>query len=77
MDYNNLDLRNKTIFDFTNDVEILNELGYTADDSFFESLDDTKRAFSLIDYAEYIGDEQLIKAIEKEFELELSAFFNE
>lgn len=77
MDYNNLDLRNKTIYDFTDNSEILDDLGYSPKEYFFRSLDETLRGMSLMDYAEYIHDEKLIEAVEKEFATEFSAFFNE
>jgi len=76
MDYNNLDLRNKTILDFTSDEQIIDEL-IGDKDLFLKSLTELTRANSLIDYAEYIQDEKLIAAVEKEFEPEFSAFFNE
>lgn len=76
MDYNNLDLRNKTILDFTDDEQIIDEL-IGCKDLFLQSLTELTRANSLIDYAEYIQDEKLIAAVEKEFAPEFSAFFNE
>lgn len=76
MDYNNLDLRNKTILDFTDDEQIIDEL-IGDKDLFLKSLTELARANSLIDYAEYIQDEKLIAAVEKEFAPEFSAFFNE
>ena len=78
MDYNSLDLRNKTIFDFTNDPAILGELVSTTDkETFLNGLTPIARAFSLIDYAEYIQDEKMIAAVEAEFHNELESFFNE
>lgn len=76
MDLTNL--RNKTIFDFTDDPEIIGELVSTTDkEKFLEGLTPVGRAFSLLGYAEYIQDEKMIKAVEKEFKAELSATFNE
>lgn len=76
MDFTNL--RNKTIFDFTDNIDILEELVYTTDkEIFLKGLTPQGRAFSLLDYAEYTGNEEMIKAVEKEFSDELSAFFNE
>jgi hypothetical protein len=76
MDYSNL--RDKTIFDFTDDPVILEELVSTTDkDSFLKGLTTDGRVFSLLDYAEYIQDKEMIAAVEKEFELEIAAFFNE
>ena len=74
MDYSNL--RNKTILDFTTDQAIIEELiGDSA--LFLDNLTETTRAQSLIDYAEYIQDKELIEAVQKEFELEFAAFFIE
>ena len=74
MDYSNL--RNKTILDFTTDKGIINELiGDIA--LFLSNLTETTRAQSLIDYAEHIQDKKMIVAVEKEFEPEFAAFFNE
>jgi hypothetical protein len=76
MDYNNLDLRNKTIYDFTDDPNITSEI-ISDKDYFLSNLTETRRAMSLIDYAEYIQDKKLIAAVQKEFEPEFAAFFNE
>lgn len=70
------DLRNKTILDFTSDVEIIEEL-VGEPELFIKNLTEQTRAFSLIDYAEYIEDEEMIDAVEKEFAKEFSEFFNE
>lgn len=76
MDFSNL--RNKTIFDFTDDPAILVELvGTTDKETFLDGLAPEGRMFSLIDYAEYMQDKEMVAAIEKEFEKELSDFFNE
>jgi hypothetical protein len=76
MDYT--DLRRKTIFDFTDDPVILEELvGTTDKEAFLDGLAPEGPMFSLIDYAEYIQDKEMIEAVEKEFESELSAFFSE
>lgn len=74
MNYSNL--RTKTILDFTTDQKIIEEL-IGDKDLFLSNLTELTRAQSLLDYAEYIQDEKLIAAVEKEFEPELSAFFNE
>lgn len=76
MDLTNL--RNKTIFDFTDDPEILEELAGTTDEkTFLKGLTPIGRAFSLLGYAEYIQDDKMIKAVEKEFKAEFLATFNE
>jgi hypothetical protein len=73
-----LKLRTKTVFDFTNDPKILQaiEIDQTKEE-YLQDLTELKRAFGLIDYAEYIKDTQLIKVVGKEFEKEFSEFFNE
>lgn len=74
----NSDLRNKTIFDFTDDIKILEELVSTTDkETYLKGLTAEGRAFGLIDYAEYTDNKELLEAVEKEFETELAAFFNE
>ena len=87
MDYT--DLRSKTIFDFTDDPKILKKLGFEDDPNFSKKLGTTEKdffikrativakAFSIIDYAEYVGNNELFAAVEKEFEHEFSLFFNE
>lgn len=73
------DLRNKTAFDFTNDPEILEAIDLDIDNKeyFINFALPVAKAFSILDYAEYIGDKQLFSAVEKEFEKEFSEFFNE
>ncbi|MDH6354657.1 hypothetical protein M2132_000985 [Dysgonomonas sp. PH5-45] len=73
------DLRNKTAFDFTDDPEILKAIDLDIDDkeNFINFALPVAKAFSILDYAEYIGDKQLISAVAKEFEKEFSEFFNE
>lgn len=72
-------LRNKTAFDFTDDPEILKAIDLDIDDKeyFINFALPVAKAFSILDYAEYIGDKQLISAIKKEFKKEFSDFFNE
>lgn len=70
------DLRKKTILDFTSDTKIIDEL--VGDPKLFlKNLTEQSRAFSLIDYAEFIKDKNMIEAVEQEFAKELSEFFNE
>lgn len=74
MKYKNL--RKQTILDYTQDKKILDELiGDTQ--IFLENLTDLTRAQSLIDYAEYINDKEMIQAVETEFKTEFAEFFNE
>ncbi len=76
MDLTNL--RNKTIFDFTDDPEILEELAGTTDEkTFLKGLTTIGRAYSMIYYAEHTQDEKMLAAVEKEFEHELSNFITE
>ena len=71
-------MRNKTIFDFTDDPVILEELAGTTDkETFLKGLAPEGPMFSLIDYAEYVQDKKMLEILEKEFEFELSAFFSE
>lgn len=75
---NTLNLRNKTVFNFTEDIEILKAIEiYETKEEYLQDLTELKRAFGLIDYAEYIQDTQLIKMIKKEFKKEFAEFFNE
>lgn len=74
MKYDNL--RNKTILDFTTDATIIDEL-IGEPELFLQNLTKESRAFSLIDYAEYIDDKDMIAAVNKEFDEEFSMFFNE
>lgn len=72
------DLRNKTIFDFTDDSAILRELVSTSDKrAYLKGLTPVGRAFSLLDYAEYVNDTEMVAAVKKEFQEELFGFFNE
>jgi hypothetical protein len=76
MDYDNLDLRNKTILDFTDDESIITEI--VGDKEFFLShITEHWRAMSFIYYAEHIQDNKFINAVRKEFEPEFTAFHNE
>jgi hypothetical protein len=79
MDYNNLDLRNRTVFDFTNDPEILEaiDIDVAEKDDYINTTLPIAKAFGIYDYAEYIQDKKLMAAVKKEFETEFAAFFNE
>ena len=82
-DYKNL--KNKTVFDFCNDKTVLEEVlpfipsGVDRDqylkDYWVEN--PAQHAFSFIDLAEQIKDEELAKEAERQFEKELSEYFNE
>ena len=76
MDLTNL--RNKTIFDFTDDLEILEELVSTTDEeTFLKGVTPIGRAFSMIYYAEYIQNDEMVRAVKKAFEPEFSNFITE
>lgn len=80
LDYDNLDLRNKTPYDFTDDEEILMSIGAAFKDLFMKALveqGDSFRALSLLFYAEHIKDRKLQKAIEKEFRKDLDSLFDD
>lgn len=76
MDYNNLDLRNQTFLDYTDDEKLIEEL-ISDKDFFLSHLSEHSRAMSWIDYAEAIKDEKLIALVEKEFKTVFDNFFNE
>lgn len=84
MDY--IDLRSKTIFDVCNDDEILSKtLGHDVppkdDRDMYARVtwngNMTYIALSFISLAEVLGDERLEKEVERQFEDELQAYFNE
>jgi len=79
IDYNNLDLRNRTVFDFTDDPNILKaiDIDISEKDDYIRTSLPIAKAFGIYDYAEYIGDQLLMEAVDKEFEKEFSEFFNE
>ena len=82
-DYKNL--KNKTVLDFCNDKTVLEEVlpfipsGVDRDqylkDYWVEN--PAQHAFSFIDLAEQIKDEELAKEAERQFAKELSEYFNE
>lgn len=76
MDYNNLDLRNKTFLDFTDDAKIINKI--IGNLEFFKShITDDNRAETFIFFAEMTDDKKLAKAINKEFAEEIESMFDE
>lgn len=81
MDYNDLDLRNKTFLDFTGDSVVIARIIGADDDFsrglFYEELNDTVRALTYQEYAEIIGDKEFIAAVNREFKPEFEAVFNE
>ena len=81
MDLSKTDLRKSTFLDFTSDNSIVEQVLGASDElarkSFFDSLDETNRAFTFAVYAETVGDDKLLARINKEFTNELTALFNE
>lgn len=82
-DYSNL--KNKTVFDFTKDPDVLVEVlpfipsGVDRDQYLkdYWQQNPWQLALSFIDLAELTGDEELKKQAERQFEKELSEYFNE
>lgn len=77
----NIDLRKSTFLDLTSDSRVIEQVLGASDDlakqSFFDSLDETNRAFTFAVYAEAVGDDALLSKVNTEFESELAALFNE
>lgn len=76
MDYNRLNLRGKTVIDFTSDNSIIAQI-VGDKDLFLSNLTNEVRALTFLYYAEFINDEKLITAVRTEFATELDASFNE
>ncbi|MGM9782835.1 MAG: hypothetical protein ACI3ZV_05025 [Paludibacteraceae bacterium] len=76
MDYTNL--KNKTIFDFCNDEQIIADL-VVSKDGFFRDLKEYPllNAHVLIEYAELTKNKDLLQAVKKQYEKELKAENNE
>lgn len=81
MDYENLNLREKTFLDFTNDEKIIEIiLGDNSRESvnyFLSNITEYERVHTLIDFADYTPDKQLAEAIRREFKEEIDALFDE
>jgi hypothetical protein len=80
------DLRKKTVFDFCEDYDSVYEKIYDVTPLSKEgkerklrlySEDATKNASAMIEYAEFVGDIEFQRVIEKEFFYELDSLFNE
>lgn len=69
-------MKRKTAFDFTDDPEILKIIDLDIEDkeNFINFSLSVAKAFSILNNAEYIGDKQLISAVEEEFEKEFQSF---
>lgn len=67
MDYQHLDLRNKTFLDFTTDNAIIDEI--VGDKYLFLShITDQSRAVTFLEFAEFTSDKKLAAIINKEFD---------
>lgn len=74
MDYNDLDLRNKTIYDFADDPEIIGEItGNAPKDSYIERCHIINKMAHIADFAYMVQDDELyrlatkaLKAVQKE-----------
>lgn len=79
MKYKNL--RSKTVFDFSNDAAMLEDItGCSTKEEFAKDLPVTERARSFLDLAERTKDKELEAAVMREFKKELKAYlasFNE
>lgn len=74
------DLRNKTIFDFCTDEDVLDDLvGITDKEEYLHSLSysGVSRWLNLLYFAEYSGNKELEEAVRDEFKDEINDMFNE
>ena len=76
MDYSNL--KNKTIFDFCKDEQMIADLVVSKED-FFRDLKEYPllNAHVLIEYAELTNNKSLLQEVEKQYQKELEAENNE
>lgn len=81
MNYNNLNLRERTFLDFTDDKEIIATIiGNDSRDSinsFLSHITEYERVQTFIDFADYTPDKRLSNAIKKEFKDEIETLFDE
>lgn len=77
MKYDNL--RNKTIFDFCDDPNILDEIVIISKEKFLEHLkkNTVQNGFSLLQLAEITDNDELGRAVEKEYNDDFDSFFDE
>lgn len=76
MDYNDLDLRNKTIYDFTDNPEIIEEItGSVSKDFYIETCHIINKMAHIADFASLIQNDELyklankaLKAVQKEWD---------
>lgn len=77
-DYSNL--RSKTVFDFTNDVSVLESIDIYFDKAEYIKLfkgEAVSKALHLLQLADATNNKALRSAVEAEFSKELEAYFNE
>lgn len=76
MDYSNL--KNKTVFDFCKDEQMIADLVVSKED-FFRDLKEYPllNAHVLIEYAELTNNKSLLQEVEKQYQKELEAENNE
>lgn len=77
-DYTNL--RNKTIFDFCTDKDVLENIAIFTDREEYLKLSEScvdVRWENILTFAEYSGNKELEKAVRDEFAKEINALFNE
>lgn len=77
MDYSNL--KNKTIFDFCKDESMISDIIIISKDAYLHELSSYPllNAYTLIEYAEIIGNKDLLNAVESQYKKELDAENNE
>lgn len=78
MDYS--DLRNKTIFDFCDDADVVKKITYTTDKEKHKKECETSpelRWMTLLEYAEDYSDQTLKEHVMIEFSEDIDAFYNE
>ena len=76
MDYTNL--KNKTIFDFCNDEQMIVDLVVSKEDFFLTWKEyPLYNAHVLIEYAELTNNKDLLQSVKKQYEKELKAENNE
>ena len=77
MNYNNL--KDKTIYDFCKDESIISEIVIVPKDDFFRELKEYPllNAHTLIEYAEMTNNDEMLKAVNEQYNTELETENNE
>lgn len=77
MDYSNL--KNKTIFDFCKDESVISDIIIVSKDAYLHELASYPllNAHTLIEYAEMVGNKDLLNAVKTQYGQELEAENNE